>query len=60
MSLSLGLKDFLLQSSSVFNGFPGILCDPRLPLPLPCSKVGFAGLLCRSARRLSSAVTTLY
>ena len=45
MSLSLGLKDFLLQSSSVFNGFPGILCDPLLPLPLLCSKAGFAGLL---------------
>ena len=45
ISLSLGLKDFLLQSSSVFNGFPGILCDPLLPLPLLCSKAGFAGLL---------------
>lgn len=45
ISLSLGLKDFLLQSSSVFNGFSGILCDPLLPLPLLCSKAGFAGLL---------------
>ena len=45
ISLSLGLKDFLLQSSSVFDGFPGILCDPLLPLPLLCSKAGFAGLL---------------
>ena len=43
--LSLGLKDFLLQSSSVLNGFPGILCDPVLPLPLLCSKAGFADLL---------------
>ena len=45
ISLSLGLKDFLLQSSSVFNGFSGILCDPLLPLLLLCSMAGFAGLL---------------
>ena len=45
ISISLGLKDFLLQSSSVFDGFPGIVCDPLLPIPLLCSKAGFAGLL---------------
>ena len=44
-SLWFGLQDYLLESSSVLNGLLGILCDPLPPLPLLCSKAGFAGLL---------------
>ena len=39
----LASKTFFLRA--VLSGFPVILCDPLLHLPLLCSKAGFAGLL---------------